>query len=129
MIHSFRLRSTVIFFIFIALYGIVGINLYIIQIKNHDFYKKIADQQYHVTITQIPSRGPIFDRTGNNYLAMNKDFIAAFLLPNQLNDKESTLCFLKKYFPHAVKRFEHNKDKHFMFIKRRLSPQEIEIIN
>jgi len=128
MIQSFRLRSTIIFFIFIAAYTIVGINLYTIQIKNHDFYKKIAEQQYHVTITQTPSRGAIFDRSGRNYLAMNKDYIAAFLLPNQLTDKKCTMHFLHKHFPHAVKRFENNKDKHFMFIKRRLSPQEIDII-
>ena len=128
MIHSFRFRSTIIFFIFITLYLIIGINLYFIQIKNHDFYKKIAQQQYHVTITQTPARGPLFDRTGKNYLAMNKDYVAAFLLPTQLNDKENTLCFLKKYFPHAVRRFHNSQDKHFMFIKRRLSPQEIEII-
>lgn len=111
------------------LYVIVGINLYVIQIKNHDFYKKIAEQQYHVTITQTPSRGAIFDRTGCNYLAMNKDYIAAFLLPTQLTDKQCTLQFLHKHFPQAVKRFESNKDKHFMFIKRRLSCHEIEIIN
>ncbi len=128
MIHSFRLRSTIIFFIFITAYVIIGINLYIIQIKNHGFYKKIAEQQYHVTITQTPSRGAIFDRSGRNYLAMNKDYIAAFLLPNQLIDKKCTMRFLHKHFPHAVKRFENNKDKHFMFIKRRLSSQEIDII-
>lgn len=128
MIHSFRLRSTIIFFLFVTLYAAVGVNLYFIQIKHHDFYKKIAEQQYHVTITQTPARGPIFDRTGRNYLAMNKDYVAAFILPNQLTDKKCTLRFLQKHFPHAVKRLEQNKDKHFMFIKRRLSPQEIEII-
>jgi cell division protein FtsI/penicillin-binding protein 2 len=128
MIHSFRLRSTIVFFLFVMLYVVVGINLYIIQIKHHDFYKKIAEQQYHVTITQTPTRGPIFDRTGKNYLAMNKDYIAAFLLPTQLTDQKHTERFLKKHFPHAVARLEQNKDKHFMFIKRRLSPDEIEII-
>lgn len=128
MIHSFKLRSTIIFFLFITFYALIGLNLYFIQIKNHNFYKKLAEQQYHVTITQIPARGPIFDRTGRNYLAMNKDYIAAFILPNQLNDKEKTICFLNKYFPQAVKRLEQNKDKHFMFVKRRLKPEEIEII-
>jgi len=113
----------------VALYAAIGTNLYVIQIKRHDFYKKIAEQQYHVSITQTPPRGPIFDRTGRNYLAMNKDYIAAFILPNQLTDKKRTLCFLQKHFPHAIKRFEHNKDKHFMFIKRRLSPEEIEVIS
>jgi cell division protein FtsI (penicillin-binding protein 3) len=129
MIQSFRFRSTIVFFVFILLYGLIGINLYVIQIKQHNLYKKLAEQQYHVSITQIPSRGPIFDRTGRNYLAMNKDYIAAFILPTQMTDKKRTLCFLKKYFPHAIKRFAKNKDKHFMFIKRRLSPEEIEIIN
>ncbi len=129
MIQSFRLRSTIIFFFFTTLYALVGINLYVIQIKQHDFYKKLAEQQYHVTITQTPLRGPIFDRTGRNYLAMNKDYIAAFILPTQMADKKRTLKFLKKHFPQTIKRFEQNKDKHFMFIKRRLSPQEIEIIN
>ena len=128
MIHSFKLRSTIIFFFFTMLYAAVGINLYVIQIKQHDFYKKLAEQQYHVTITQTPLRGPIFDRTGQNYLAMNKDYIAAFILPTQMKDKKQTLKFLKKHFPHMIARFEKNKHKHFMFIKRRLSPKEIELI-
>src|SRR3990172_10718768 len=109
MIQSFKLRSTIIFFFFTMLYAAVGINLYIIQVKQHDFYKKLAEQQYYVTITQTPSRWPIFDRTGRNYLAMNKDYIAAFILPTQLTDKKLTLQFLEKHFPHAVQRFEHNK--------------------
>ena len=80
------------------LYALIGINLYVIQIKQHEFYKKIAEQQYHVTITQTPLRGPIFDRTGRNYLAMNKDYIAAFILPTQLADKKRTLAFLQQVF-------------------------------
>jgi cell division protein FtsI (penicillin-binding protein 3) len=128
MIHSFKFRSTLIFFFFTMLYAAVGINLYVIQIKQHDFYKKLAEQQYHVTITQTPLRGPIFDRTGRNYLAMNKDYIAAFILPTQMKDKKRTFTFLKKHFPQTIARFENNKHKHFMFIKRRLSPQEIELI-
>ena len=128
MIQSFKLRTTLIFFFFTILYAAVGINLYIIQIKQHDFYKKLANQQYHVTITQTPLRGPIFDRTGGNYLAMNKDYIAAFILPTQMKDKKRTFTFLKKYFPQTIARFKQNKHKHFMFIKRRLSPEEIELI-
>ncbi len=124
MIHSFKSRTTIIFFILTSLYTFIGINLYIIQIKHHDFYKKLAEQQYHVTITHIPSRGPIIDRTGKNYLAMNKDYISAFILPTQLTNIVHTKKFLKEYFPTALARFEQNKNKHFMFIKRRLSPDE-----
>src|SRR5579863_6533157 len=98
MIQSFKLRSTIVFFFFTILYAVVGMNLYHIQITQHDFYTKLAEQQYHVTITQTPLRGPIFDRTGRNYLAMNKDYIAAFILPTQMVDKKRTLRFLKQYF-------------------------------
>lgn len=128
MIHSFRLRSTIIFFMFIVFYAAIGINLYVIQIKQHAFYTKLAQQQYHVTITQTPSRGPIFDRTGRNYFAINKDYIAAFILPTQLQDKKRTLQFLSTHFPRAVKRLNEHADKHFMFIKRRLSEEEIATI-
>jgi len=128
MIQSFKLRSTIVFFFFTMLYAVVGMNLYHIQITQHDFYTKLAEQQYHVTITQTPLRGPIFDRTGCNYLAMNKDYIAAFILPTHMKDKKRTLKFLKKHFPQTIARFEKNKTKHFMFIKRRLSPEEIALI-
>lgn len=128
MIHSFKFRSTIIFFLFTACYAIVALKLYCIQIKHHDFYAKLADQQYHATITQIPARGPIFDRTGKHYFAMNKDYIAACLLPTRITDKKRTIRFLDKHFPQAVTRLEKNKDKHFMFIKRRLSSEEIELI-
>ena len=128
MIQSFKLRSTIIFFVLITMYCAVAINLYVIQIRHHDFYKKLAEQQYHVTITQTPARGTIVDRTGKHYLAMNKNYIAAFVLPNQITDPQKTIAFLQKHFPRAIKRLEQNKDKHFMFIKRRLKPEEIEII-
>lgn len=128
MIHSFKSRSTIVFFILTSFYILIGINLYIIQIKHHDFYKKLAEQQYHVTITHIPSRGPIIDKTGKNYLAMNKDYISAFILPTQLTNIVHTKKFLKEHFPSALARFEQNKNKHFMFIKRRLSANEQDII-
>ena len=124
MIRNFRTRSTIIFLLFCFIYTIIGIHLYRIQIKHHAFYAKLAQQQYHVTITQTPPRGPIFDRTGKNYLAMNKDYVSAFILPTQLVDQKKTYHFLEKNFPNAFKRLEKNKDKHFMFIKRRLSPEE-----
>jgi len=129
MIQIFKFRSTIIFFILTLLYILIGINLYIIQIKQHSFYKKLAEQQYHITITQTPPRGPLFDRTGNNHLAMNKDYISAFMLPTQITNKKQTLCFLQKHFPETVQRFTKNEHKRFMFIKRRLSPEEIEIIH
>jgi len=128
MTSSFKIRLTIIFFIFILAYCALGINIYIIQIKNHAFYTHLAEQQYHVTVTQHPPRGPILDRTGKNYLAINRDYLSAFILPKQLNDPEATKTFLLNHFPDAYKRFSSNKTKNFMFIKRRLSKLEQELI-
>lgn len=129
MIYHIKARSILLFFCFVGTYIIIAINLYIIQIKNYDFYNKLAEQQYHITVTQTPPRGLIIDRSGKNYLAMNKDYIAAFLLPDRLQNKKQTVKFLEKYFPGAVSRLENNQHKHFMFVKRRLSSEEVEIIN
>src|SRR5882724_1645861 len=128
MTHNYKVRSTIIFLFFCALYGIISINMYVIQIKNHDFYKKIAQQQYHVTITQRPPRGTIVDRTGKNYLAMNCDYVSAFILPTHMAHQDATNHFLQKHFPAAYKRLQKHNNKHFLFIKRRLSPEEQKLI-
>src|SRR5204863_6058247 len=108
MTQSFKIRSTIIFLIFSALYGIITIHLYIIQIKQHAFYTKLAQQQYHVTITQTPARGNILDRSGKNYLAMNKDYVSAFILPSRIIHPLETNEFLEKYFPNAYQRLQKN---------------------
>jgi cell division protein FtsI/penicillin-binding protein 2 len=128
MTYSFKIRSTILFLLFTFSYIVIGIHLYRIQIKQHDFYHKLAQQQYHVTITQQPPRGHIIDRTGKNFLAMNKDYVSAFILPTRITDYAQTNKFLKKYFPDACKRLEKNKHKHFLFIKRRLSLDEQNLI-
>ena len=46
---------------------------------------------------------------------MNKDYIAAFILPTQLTESEKTKKFLKAYFPSAFKRFDINKDKYVCY--------------
>lgn len=127
MVNSFKARSIFIFFVFIILYSAIAVNLYVIQIVHHEIYRKIAYQQYNVTITQHPPRGHIIDRAGN-YLAMNKNYCAAFILPQQLMHKDKLIAFLSVHFPESHARYEHNKDKHFMFIKRKLSQQEQDLI-
>jgi cell division protein FtsI (penicillin-binding protein 3) len=124
MTHSFKIRSTIIFLLFIALYFIMIAHLYTIQIMQHKFYIKLAEHQYHVTITQTPTRGNILDRSGSNYLAINKDYVSAFILPSRIQHKNETFELLQKHFPEAYKRLQKNQQKHFMFIKRRLSSEE-----
>jgi len=128
MNKSYKIRTTLLFLLFCSLYLVIGVNLFLIQIMQNSFFKNLGKNQYNVTITMQPERAPIFDRSGKQFLAMNKDCFSAFILPKQITEKETVIKFLKKYFPTAVKRLEHNKEKHFMFIKRKLTDKQVQII-
>lgn len=128
MTSKYHIHTTIIFFIFCLFYILIIGNLYLIQIKRHDFYQNLAKQQYHVSFTKSPPRAPIFDRTGKQ-LAMTKDSVAAFILPTQLTSPDTLEPFLQQYFPQAFTRLQTNKTKNFMYIKRRISPEEQELFS
>ncbi|MFC1841880.1 peptidoglycan D,D-transpeptidase FtsI family protein, partial [Candidatus Dependentiae bacterium] len=107
---------------------IIGVNLFTIQIMQNDFFKNLGKKQYDLTITMKPERAPIFDRSGTQFLAMSKDCFSAFVLPRQIKSKDVLIDFLQTHFPKSVKRLEKNKDKHFMFVQRKLTDNQINII-
>lgn len=127
MTKQYKIRSTIVFLFFVFLYASIVFNLYLIQIRNHNFYANLGSKQYHVTITQAPPRAPIYDRHGN-YLALNKESVSAFMLPKSLESPQTLKPFLKKHFPQAFARLKEHKDSYFMYIKRRLSDEQIDLI-
>lgn len=92
------------------------------------YFAHLGQQQYELTLTTPPPRAPIFDKTGARMLAMNKDSIAAFLLPRQLEEPQKVKQFLKKHFPQALARLNSHNNTYFTYIKRRLTPAEIRLI-
>lgn len=98
-----------------------------IQIQQSTFFKDLGEKQYNITVQTLPQRASIYDRQGKA-VAINKDSVAAFILPKAMYQKEETLTFLQKHFLHARERFDTYKTKNFMFVKRNLSPEEIELI-
>lgn len=121
MRNSSKVRSALVFMIFLGLYLILLVNLYFIQIWQADFFNTLANRQYHITLTTSPSRGEILDRHGRK-LALNKEQISAFVLPRQLQDEASLKLFLQKHFPNSWERLSRFRDKHFMYVSRRVSP-------
>lgn len=119
MRQSSKLRSTLIFGCFFALYLILIINLYCIQILQSGFFSGLANRQYQIEITNHPIRGEILDRHGQA-VAVNKDSVSAFILPKQLQEPIKLELFLKKHFPVSYERLKHAHDKYFMYIARRL---------
>jgi len=128
MNKRYKARVIFIFLVFCLLYFVILFNLYLIQVKQNDFFKNLGNQQYNVTVSRYPARAEIFDRTGQP-LALNKDFLSAFIMPKQLTEKEKLESFLKRNYTLAYKRLQKTKhQKNFMFIKRKLSNKDLEII-
>lgn len=124
-IHSVRVVS--VFFIFLLLYLVALCNLYVLQVKQSNYFEQLAHQQYHVTITKNPARAEIRDRNGKA-LAINKDSLAAFITPHDLHNKEALVQFLKKHYPKAAQRLIKQHKSQFMYIKRRLTKEQIDLL-
>lgn len=121
-------RSFFIFSILLILYGIIIANLYVMQVKKQDFFKNLGEKQYNISITTLPERAYIFDRN-EIPIALNKDSYAAFILPKQVTDRTATLQFLEKHFPSAAERLIDSWDKSFFFVARKLTPEQLEVVN
>jgi len=126
-LHNNFIRSLFVLIICSIIYGVIAFNLYLIQIQQNNFFKNLGEKQYNVTMQTFPPRAYIYDRN-HNPVAINKDSFAAFILPKTLINKDETLDFLQKHFPQSHQRFGENQQKSFMFIKRNLCPQEIDLI-
>jgi cell division protein FtsI (penicillin-binding protein 3) len=122
-----RLHASLVFFVCGLLYLVILLRLFVVQIKQHNFYHSYADKQYHVSVAQALSRGPIFDCNGQS-LAINKNRFSAFIFPQKIKNYEKLMIFLLRYFPEAAQRVELLKDKKFLYIVRKLSDKEKKLI-
>lgn len=122
-----RARLTLLFFCFCSAYGAIIINLFFIQVKNGAFYKEKAFQQYTYVLEQYPERALITDRY-NNPLALNRPSYTAFTIPYLIHTNRRTLAFLQAHFPSAYETIIHNPYKQFIFIKRHLSSEQLDLI-
>ncbi|MGE0207265.1 MAG: hypothetical protein AB7R69_05455, partial [Candidatus Babeliales bacterium] len=124
---AYKIRTAFIFLFFCALYFLILCNLYAIQIKQRAFFSNLGKQQYNVTIKSTPERALIFDRNGQP-LALNKHSLSAFILPKKIEHIERVEQFLKKHFPQALERLYSHPDAHFLYIKRKLTPEQQQLL-
>lgn len=126
--NHYNIRLGSLFLVFVSLYVIALANLYIIQVKQSKYFTSLGKQQYNVTVCQTPARAEIIDTNGKP-LAINKDIFSAFIMPNNLEEPEKLKSFLNKYFPAAAHKLNKNNNLHFMYIKRKITQEQLEIIN
>lgn len=117
-------------FIFFSLsfLAIIGIGyLFWLQIIRYNFFKDLGNKQYHISITTYPPRATIFDRH-NKPLALNKDSVSAFILPKTIKNIPALKKFLSAFFPDALERYQQKSNQHFLYIKRKLNNEQIDLI-
>lgn len=127
MNKNYKFRAGLVFLFFASLYFIIACNLYLIQIRQRDFFNTLAQQQYTINITTHPPRALIYDSNGSP-LAINKETISAFIEPGKLTQIPQLERFLKKEFPQSYERLKANRDAQFLFIKRKLTPEQRDAI-
>lgn len=120
-------RLIFVLLIFFGCYTLSLVNLFRLQVGQNNFFRERAQRQYNVSITQTPPRALIYDRNGCP-LALNRESFSAFITPNNLEHPNDVIKFLKQHFPQAHTRLMHHNDDLFMYIKRRLSPEDILLI-
>ena len=125
---SCKLRTFFIFVCFLFIYVVILFNLYLIQILNADYFANLAHKQYNITITTQPPRAIIYDRH-KNPVAVNKESLSAFILPHKIEDPKNLKYFLNKNFPSALERLNNHKNKFFMYVKRKLTPEQLQLID
>lgn len=121
------LRLSVVTLSFAALYMVAVGHLFIIQIIRKPFFAQAGQRQYQVHVVQKPPRAGIYDRQGQP-LTINKKSMSAFITPNNLSDKTELIDFLEEHFPAAYERLLQKPHSCFMYLKRRLSNDELALI-
>lgn len=124
---TYNVRIATVYLVFIGVVAIIWINLVNVQIIKHSFFKGLAKKQYEVSLTVPQPRALIIDRK-RNPLALNKDSIAAFILPKQLEKPEEVYALLRAHFPQAYSRIKNVHHSYFNYVKRKLSTEDITLI-
>ncbi|OOP96419.1 penicillin-binding protein 2 [Helicobacter pylori] len=97
------LRYKLLLFIFIGVWGLLTLNLFILSVKNQEYYEKLAERNMTKKEFLVPTRGNITDRN-HEFLAINELVFGVFL-PSRLKQKEllEKIEVIQKFFPNFSK--------------------------
>ncbi|EJB82865.1 penicillin-binding protein 2 [Helicobacter pylori Hp H-6] len=97
------LRYKLLLFVFIGVWGLLILNLFILSVKNQEYYEKLAERNMTKKEFLVPTRGNITDRN-HEFLAINELVFGVFL-PSRLKQKEllEKIEVIQKFFPNFPK--------------------------
>ncbi|MCQ2894825.1 penicillin-binding protein 2 [Helicobacter pylori] len=98
-----NLRYKLLLFVFIGFWGLLVLNLFILSVKNQEYYEKLAERNMTKKEFLVPTRGNITDRN-HEFLALNELAFGVFL-PSGLKQKEllEKIEMIQKFFPNFSK--------------------------
>ncbi|MFC3093591.1 penicillin-binding protein 2 [Alteromonas sediminis] len=128
-------RAFIAFIITSLLLGVVLSNLYVLQVKQHQDFETRSDTNRIKVLPVAPNRGLIYDRNGV-LLAENQPVFSLELIPEDIDDLDTTLSQLKALFPiteEDISSFKQTLRGQRRFkpiaLKTRLSEQEVAIFS
>ncbi len=127
--HS--LRFSLVFLSLIACLSIFAVQLIFIQIYRSDHLTRLAAKQHRHLVEIEPVRGSIYDRKMRP-IAFNISVYSLFASPKMMShaDKQNAVGHLASLLNMSVTTLDKifNKDKYFVWVKRKISPQTFEAI-
>lgn len=122
---TFRARQIAVFVFFLLALSTLIIRLFYIQVLQHSFYYKLANQQHTVSVEIQSKRGAIFD-SHMRVLALNLNSDSVFANPRVVKNKKfvaGRLASILKISENVILQ-KLARDKGFLWIKRKISDQE-----
>jgi cell division protein FtsI (penicillin-binding protein 3) len=108
----------------LALVGLVA-RLFEVQILHHDRLTRLAERQHHTTIEVRGKRGTIYDRRLRE-LALSVERDSVYLNPGEFPADAAAVAQLARALglPEATVVEKSQSDRAFVWLKRRVTPQE-----
>ncbi len=124
-----KVRLAIVCLSYLIILLIILFHLFDMQVLNNRDYIKLADSQHQLTLILNPQRGLIYDRN-QKVLALSLKVPSVYAVPRAIVNKEEVAGSLSSVlgldYDNVLAKL--NRDKSFIWIKRRVSKQEAENI-
>jgi cell division protein FtsI (penicillin-binding protein 3) len=118
------MKAILVMVAFAVGYAAVVHRLYILQIRDHERYREMAEKQQMRTVEIVPKRGTIYD-TKMQELAISVDAVSIYAIPPEIQDKTGTAKALSRMTGKSRRKILKCllKKKQFVWIARKLDPK------
>ncbi|MGD0336475.1 MAG: penicillin-binding transpeptidase domain-containing protein [Candidatus Omnitrophota bacterium] len=131
-ISNYRRRTEAVFLLFLIFLGLCIIRLLYIQFFRYQYLSGIARRQHSLFMELEPRRGTIFD-TMLKAQALNLPADSLYASPNTMDEKEKSAAIGKisgiLHLNPAYIKDRLDRKKSFIWISRKIPPEEAEAIN